>query len=288
MARVLIAGCGYTGIALGELLAREGHAVWGLRRRPELLPSTIHAVQANLCGPQSLTTIPPALDFIFYTAAAERSDDASYHAVYVAGMQNLLNHLFATGHKVKRVFFTSSTAVYGHANGEWVDETSETSPQGFAGLRLLEAEQLLGRGPFAATIVRMAGIYGPSRVRLINQVLRGEAVCPSGDPRYTNRIHRDDCAAVLRHLMGLSSPKAVYLGADNEPADQSEVFQWLAKRLGRPVPSTEPGADVAAGKPKSNKRCRNSRLLETGYLFCYPTFREGYEAILAGMALPST
>jgi len=41
MARVLIAGCGYTGIALGMQLASEGHTVWGLRRRPELLPAAI-------------------------------------------------------------------------------------------------------------------------------------------------------------------------------------------------------------------------------------------------------
>lgn len=283
MARVLIAGCGYIGIALGEELVREGHTVWGLRRHPELLPSSIHAIKADLCSPQSLTTIPPALDFVFYTAAAERSDDASYHAIYVTGMRNLLNHLFVTGHNLKRVFFTSSTAVYGQTHGEWVDETSETSPQGFAGLRLLEAEHSLTRGPFAATVVRMAGIYGPRRERLINQVLRGEAVCRQGDPRYTNRIHRDDCAGVLRHLMALSSPEVVYLGADNEPADQSEVFRWLANRLGMPVPYAEPPAALTAGKAQSNKRCRNARLLETGFMFCYPTFREGYEAILAGM-----
>ena len=32
--------------------------------------------------------------------------------------------------------------------------------------------------------------------------------------------------------MGLSSPEALYLGTDNEPADQSEVFRWLAKAAG--------------------------------------------------------
>jgi nucleoside-diphosphate-sugar epimerase len=181
------------------------------------------------------------------------------------------------------MFFTSSTAVYGQIHGEWVDETSETSPEGFAGLRLLEAEELLVRGPFAATVVRMAGIYGPGRVRLINQVMRGEALCHEGERRYTNRIHRDDCAGILRHLMALGSPEVVYLGADNEPADQSEVLRWLAKRLGVPMPRTEPRAAVPPRKTQSNKRCRNSLLLETGYRFRYPTFREGYEAILDGM-----
>ena len=285
MARVLIAGCGYTGIALGTRLANEGHAVWGLRRRPELLPATIHPLKADLCNQVSLTPIPPALDFVFYTAAAERTDDASYQAAYVTGIRNLLDHLFETRQPLKRLFFTSSTAVYAQTGGEWVDETSKTSPRGFSGRRLLEGEQLFLRSSFAATVVRMAGIYGPGRTRLIDQVRRGEAVCQTGQPRYTNRIHRDDCAGVLRHLMLLNSPEAFYLGADDEPSGQSEVFRWLAKRLGAPQPLAEPKAAATGGKSQSNKRCCNARLLQSGYSFRYPTFREGYEAILAGMDL---
>jgi nucleoside-diphosphate-sugar epimerase len=283
MARVLIAGCGYTGIALGTQLASEGHTVWGLRRRAQLLPTTIHPLKADLCDPRSLVLIPPTLDFVFYTAAAERRDDTSYQAAYGIGIRNLLDHLFETHQPVRRLFFTSSTAVYAQTSGEWVDETSETLPREFSGQRLLEGEGLLLRGPFAATVVRMAGIYGPGRTRLIDQVRQGESVCQTVEPRYTNRIHRDDCAGVLRHLMRLSSPEAVYLGTDNEPADQAEVLCWLAKKIGVPPPSSEPGA--VAGRSQSNKRCRNWRLLQSGYAFRYPTFREGYEAILAEMAL---
>jgi nucleoside-diphosphate-sugar epimerase len=218
-------------------------------------------------------------------AAAERTDDVSYQAVYVIGIRNLLDHLAKTNQPLKRFFFTSSTAVYAQTGGEWVDETSETSPGEFSGRRLLQGEQLLLRGPFAATVVRMAGIYGPGRTRLIDQVRRGEAVCPTGESRYTNRIHRDDCAGILRHLMSLSSPEALYLGTDDEPSDQSEVFRWLAKRLGTPSPPAGPIAAVAGGRSQSNKRCRNTRLLQSGYSCRYPTFREGYGAILAEMEL---
>jgi len=287
MARVLIAGCGYTGIALGTQLAREGHAVWGLRRRPELLPATIHPLKADLCDPGSLALIPPKLDFVFYTAAAERTDDASYHAAYVMGIQNLLHELSESHQPLRRVFFTSSTAVYAQTSGEWVDETSETLPREFAGRRLLEGEELLVRGPFAATVVRMAGIYGPGRTRLIDQVRRGEAVCQTLEPRYTNRIHRDDCSGVLQHLMRLSSPEALYLGTDNEPADQAEVLRWLARQLGSSPPRSESRAP-AGRESKSNKRCRNSRLSQSGYSFRYPTFREGYKAMLAEMEIPAT
>ena len=284
MARVLIAGCGYTGIALGMQLASEGHTVWGLRRRPELLPAAIQPLKADLCDSGTLTSIPSKLDFVFYTAAAERTDDASYQAAYVTGIQNLLNHLSETHQQLRRIFFTSSTAVYAQTGGEWVDETSETEPREFSGRRLLEGEELLLRGPFTATVVRMAGIYGPGRTRLIDQVRRGEAGYQTDEPRYTNRIHQEDCAGVLQHLMRLSSPETLYLGTDKEPADQAEVLRWLAKRLGVPPSCAE--SRVPSGKEsKSNKRCRNSRLVQSGYSFLYPTFREGYEAILAEMAL---
>ena len=265
MARVLIAGCGYTGIALGMQLASEQHTVWGLRRRPEVLPAAIHPLKADLCNPGSLTLIPPKLDFVFYTAAAERTDDASYTAAYVTGIQNLLNRLSQSHQSLRRIFFTSSTAVYAQTGGEWVDETSETLPREFSGRRLLEGEELLLRGPFAATVVRMAGIYGPGRTRLIDQVRRGEAVCDTTEPRHTNRIHRDDGASVLQHLMRLSSPETLYLGTDKEPADQAEVLRWLAKRLGVPPPCAE--SRVPSGKEsKSNKRCRNSIFLHSKQL----------------------
>ena len=61
------------------------------------------------------------------------------------------------------MFFTSSTGVYAQTHGEWVDEDSPTEPVRYAGKRLLEGERLLLSGPFPATIVRLAGIYGPGR-----------------------------------------------------------------------------------------------------------------------------
>jgi nucleoside-diphosphate-sugar epimerase len=283
MARVLIAGCGYVGSALGMRLANEGHVVWGLRRRSELLPPMTHPLKGDLFAAESLNVTPAALDFVFYTAAAERADDASYRLAYGTGIENLLNHLVETGQSPKRIFFTSSTAVYAQTAGEWVDETSETSPREFFGQRLLKGERLLSSGPFPATVVRMAGIYGPGRTRLIEQALRGEWVLHPGQPRYSNRIHRDDCAGVLRHLMLLSAPASLYLGSDNEPSDQSEVLRWLAKRLDN-VPSAEHArATVMPGRSQSNKRCRNLRLRQSGYSFLFPSFREGYESILAEM-----
>jgi hypothetical protein len=59
------------------------------------------------------------------------------------------------------------------------------------------------------------------------------------------------------------------------------VLRWLATQLGAPPPRVEAGAGTGRRRPRTNKRCRNARLVASGYTFHYPTFREGYAALLA-------
>ena len=51
MAKVLIAGCGDVGSALGERLLGAGHTVRGLRRQADALPPGILPLQADLERP---------------------------------------------------------------------------------------------------------------------------------------------------------------------------------------------------------------------------------------------
>jgi nucleoside-diphosphate-sugar epimerase len=280
MARVLIAGCGAVGCRLGLLLTADGHEVWGLRRRASAVPAPLQPLCADLGEPTSLRGLPEGLDYVVYTASAGRFAEEAYRAAYVEGLRNVIAALRAQGQRPRRIVFTSSTGVYGQTEGEWVDEDSPTKPLGFSGRYLLEGEHLLLAGPYPATVVRLAGLYGPGPGRLLQSVRGGQAVLPSGPPRYTNRIHRDDAARALRHLLRIESPAAIYLGVDDEPADQATVYRWLAKALGVPAPRVGTVADTS--RPQGgNKRCSNRRLLSTGFTPRYPTFRDGYRAILA-------
>jgi len=281
MANVLIAGCGYVGTALGTRLASEGHVVWGLRRRTDALPPSIRPLVADLTVPETLQALPPGLDVVFYTASADAPDDEAYRAAYVEGLHNLLRALDHQRQVLRRVFFTSSTGVYAQASGAWVDETSPTEPAEFSGIRVFEGERLLLGSPFPATVLRLGGIYGPGRTRLIDRVRRGLAVCPEGPSLYTNRIHRDDCAGALHHLMKVDQPDQVYIGVDHEPAEQCEVLHWLAARLGVSPPGVEPPSGSEGRRHQSNKRCSNAKLIASGYTFRYPSFRDGYSALLA-------
>jgi len=267
--RILIAGCGDVGNALGTRLRADGCEVWGVRRNLSALAEGIHPWPVDLTDPRSLRSPPTEFDYVFYTASADRRDESSYRAVYVDGLRDLLQALEAARSPLKRVFFTSSTAVYGQQSGEWIDERSATEPPRFNGHILLEAEAIvkaLGSG----VAVRLSGIYGPGRTRLVEKVWNEEA---EATPSWTNRIHVEDCGALLHHLMRLDAPADVYLGSDDEPATTAEVVTWMSKQLGVAAP-------LAADAPSSNKRCRNTLLRDTGYQFLYPSFREGYAGII--------
>lgn len=275
MSNVLIAGCGDVGTALGLELVSERHNVYALRRNVSRLPDVFTPVAADLTSPPTLRGLPQ-VDYLFYTAAADGRDDDAYERAYVRGLQNVLEAL--SGQKLEHVFYVSSTGVYGQRAGEWVDEDSVSRPSRFTGKRLLQGEQALANASCASTVVRFGGIYGPGRTRLIDRVKNG-APCVDGPPVYTNRIHRDDCAGVLRHLLTLAKPAKRYLGVDCEPATQCAVMDWIASRLGVPAPARE----RPAREPDQGKRCSNSRLLNSGYVFRFPTYREGYARIITDM-----
>ena len=266
---ILIAGCGDVGNALAARLLAEGCTVYGVRRNVDALASGITPWRVDLRDTASLADPPAAFEYVFFTASADRRDEEAYRTIYVDALEGLLGALRASGAPLKRVFFTSSTAVYGQSNGEWVDERSSTEPNGFNGRILLEAEAVMNRAPERGVNVRLSGIYGPGRTRLVRKVWSGEARATES---WTNRIHVDDCAGVLHHLMRLEEPDALYLGSDDLPATTAEVVRWMAGTLGVEAPPEE-----AAGR--LNKRCRNTRLRESGFCFRYPSYQEGYPEI---------
>lgn len=277
---VLIAGCGFVGGALATELVASGDRIWGLRRDVSKLPEGVEPLRADLR--QADLKLPSDLDFVIYAAAADGSDEAAYRATYLDGMQNVLAALGAQRGSIRRVLFTSSTGVYGQSDGAWVDEDSPTNPGRATGKVLLAAERLLLDSGFRATVVRFAGIYGPGRRRIIDQVRNGTATCHAGEVEYMNRIHRDDAAGVLRHVLEHRDPAELYIGADHEPTERCTFLRWLAAELGVPPPRVEQRREPRT-RGFSNKRCSNRRLLQSGYAFRFPTYREGYTQVLAAL-----
>ena len=150
--RLLLIGYGYLGQAIARDF-REG----GWDVVPASLSGGDGSLACDVADAAAVKMLPPA-DFIIHCAASGRGGPDAYQRVYVDGCRNLTRAFPATP-----LLFTSSTSVYGQADGSVVTEESPANPDRETGKLLLEAENTtLSAG---GTGARLAGLYGPSRAR---------------------------------------------------------------------------------------------------------------------------
>lgn len=275
---LLIVGCGDLGQRVGRLFRLGGGRVVAVRRSPPPAGDDFEWRAADYALPGSLdfaASLHP--DFVLATFTPTAYDTDGYRRGFTRAAANLLAGLGT--HRVKRLIMASSTRVYAEASGGWVDESGALSTTDPRAMAIIDAERLLLASEQPASVVRFGGIYGDPAGRLLAKIARGQ-VAPGIPLRYTNRIHRDDCAGFLMHLFSLARRQqalaAVYNGVDNEPAPAHEVESWLAAAMG--IAPAESG--VPPGPPAAHKRCRNALLRSTGYELLYPDYRAGYRQVL--------
>lgn len=279
IAKVLIVGFGDLGAETATLLAKSGMKVVGLRRSAQLAinkgeSSGLEVIAADVTQPASLAvleTIKP--EFIVYCVAAGGQTDVEYQSAYVDGLRNVL----ATQNNnpwLKHVFFVSSTRVYGQDTEALLDESVPALPADFGGTRLLEAENLLQKLSCGSTVLRLSGIYGPGRLRMLNL-----AKSPENWPKqniWSNRIHRDDAAAfvvfLIKQVLAGNAVQHCFIVTDSKPVLQYEVLSWLATQLQTGKPEQLPAS--------GGKRLSNKDMLETGFKLQYPDYKAGYRTLL--------
>ncbi len=272
---ILIAGCGDLGQRAAALLARHGHAVWGLRRHPPTPApdGPLRWIAGDLTQPDSLRALPAGITRVLYTATPDGRDEAAYRRAFVQGLQHLTAALPGS---VERIVFVSSSAVYGDHDGDWVDESTPTAPLGYNGRILVEAENWLADQPVRSIALRLGGLYGPGRLQLLERLRAGQARAPRDPVHWANRMHIDDAAAAAAHLLLLESAESVYVGADDTPLPLHTLYTDLAAQLGAPPVPEGPGpANVGS------KRLRNARLKASGLTLRWPDARAGYAALIA-------
>lgn len=274
---VLIVGCGDLGGAVADLLNQQGFPVTGVRYSQASGPDGVPLIQADVTHVASLEPLAAVKpEILLYCVAADAQTDESYKAHYVDGLRNVLAVLEPCK-SLRHVFFVSSTRVYGQQTDDWLDENSPAQPSDFGGQRLQEAESMLNMLDIPSTILRLSGIYGPGRMRLL-QLARTPQAWPSNNS-WTNRIYRDDAAAFIAHCVTKADMGEVlaqlYLVTDSQPVPQYEVLQWLAVKQGVDMEAAQI-PPVAGGKRLSN-RC----MLGSGFSLRYPDYQAGYGQQLA-------
>ena len=296
--KVLFAGCGDIGVrAIRTLLGNSLYDHWetlAMRRKPSALPSDIEAIQGDLCDSENFLSIldNSNIDVIVVTLTPDSMSDQGYLDSYVNGANVLKSTIKKLSYRPQLIIWVSSTGVYGQSCGEWVDESSVASSRSYRGKRLLEAENLVksiskelvtnNSTLIKSVIVRFSGIYGPGRVRLLNQIKKGN-IASKHPVSWTNRIHVVDCAGIIIHIIDLYSQKKdisnLYIGTDNQPVPAYEIQSWLANHMRVKI---EENNDIPKNidNKNINRRCNNKLIKDSGYNFIFPDFKKGYTPLL--------
>jgi nucleoside-diphosphate-sugar epimerase len=301
--RLVIFGCGYIGSEVARYASARGVQVTALTRNParaeHLRASGIATVVADLASDHWHQQIAGEFDFVLNAVSSGGGGTAGYRHSYVEGMRSMFR--WAGGHRrIGTLVYTSSTSVYPQGGGVEIDESVPTSGSGELPQILLEAENLLRETCFPRVgqaglgdaersgsinrcfILRLAGIYGPGRTHLVDQVRSG-SVAGRGE-HHLNLAFRDDIVTAIWSAFE-SSPTIgsdVFNVVDDSPAPKELIVQWLADQLGVPVPVFTGVAVAGRRAVTPDRRISNTKLKSVlGWRPRYPTFRDGYKNMLA-------
>lgn len=273
MNTLLSIGHGYSAQALARRLLPEGWRIIGTTRTEEGVAALRATGIEALLWPGEALPLDRATHLLTSVPPGKADPVLAAHAADIARAD------------LKWIGYLSTTAVYGHHNGDWVDETTPLAPSTERGAARARAEAdwaALGR---PLHIFRLAGIYGPGRGPF-EKVRDGSARRIVKPGQVFSRIHVEDIANVLHAALTRPHP-GIYNVCDDDPASPEDILGLAARMLNLPEPPMVP-YDEAEMTPMArsfyaeNKRVRNQRIKDVlGVRLLYPTYREGLAAILA-------
>ena len=276
MNTLLSIGHGYSAQALSRRLIPQGWRVIGTTRTADKAARLAAMGVEPLIWPGDLAA---ALAQATHVLSSVAPDGAGDPVVRDLGAQ-----IAAAG--VKWVGYLSTTAVYGHHNGDWVDEGTALTPSTARGAARVQAEAEWTALGLPLHIFRLAGIYGPGRGPF-EKVRDGSARRILKPGQVFSRIHVEDIAQVLAASIARPNPGAIYNVCDDDPASPEDVLSLAATLLGLPEPPMVAYEDavmtpMARSFYAENKRVRNDRIkAELGVRLQFPTYREGLAGLLA-------
>jgi len=286
--RIFIFGLGYVATALATVLKDVGWRVAGTcrseTRRHELLEHGFEVYPFDGEGyDDGIGRQVIAADRLLSTIPPKQTGDPAL-AVYEKQISNSKQSCW--------IGYLSTTGVYGNWDGEEVNEESPVRPSSIRAHRRVAAEcawlALGRRAGHGVHVFRLAGIYGPNR-NILAQVRAGTARRIEKSGHLFSRIHVSDIVSTLCASMTAPRSDAIYNVCDDEPASQADVVAYACTLLGMPAPQATP-FDIAAQDMSElarsfwidNRRVSNRRLQkELGVGLAYPTYREGFAALIA-------
>lgn len=275
MAKLLVLGAGYVGQEILRIAAGAGEPCFAVSRHVSSNLERVHSLTADVTDPKSVSALRREIgdvDDIVYAIAPGASLEEAYEQSYVTGLRHAL-----TEFSDARFFLISTTRVYGSRSGELIDDETEALADDTCADLVLEGEGLLRAAAARNVVLRASGIYGPGRTRLAESLLSQELPVEH-EGVITSRIHRDDLARIVCFLRGRNDA-GTFIASDPSPTTLGEMQRELKSLATRLAFSPQRKPETARARRSRSRRILPSRLLQLGYEFLYPSFREGYASI---------
>ena len=275
--KVLIIGCGQLGFSIVNNADPDVFKLYGFSRSLRKSPASIEMHQVDILKTEAIDAIKLVNpEIIIYAVSADTQSIESYQDHYVLGLKKTYEAILELDH-FKHLFFVSSTRVYGQKTTKILSELDIAEPSDYGGEALMEAETVARQLKDKATILRLSGIYGPNRKRMIQLAQSNPGNWPATN-NWSNRIHEEDAARfivfLMKRIMMQESIEPLYLVTDGVPTKQYDVLTWIRNRLQLTTDTIE------LPILESGKQLQSVLLNQTGFVLKYPDFTYGYEAMI--------
>lgn len=277
--RLLIIGCGDVGMRLLPLLTAH-FRLFAVTSRPErhaeLRAAGAIPLTADLDQPHTLRRLAGLASYIVHLAPPRPEGESDTRS----------RNLIAILPDKSRLVYVSTTGVYGDCGGAMFDETRPVSANNPRAKRRVAAERMLRawavRSQSSLSILRVPGIYAADRLPLERLKKATPALTPEDDV-YTNHIHADDLAMLIRLALFRAAPNRVYHAVDDSDLKMGDYFDLVADHFNLPRPPRLPRAElsrqispVLLSFMSESRRLKNKRIIdELAASLTYATVAQG-------------
>ncbi len=290
---LLIIGCGDIALRTAPLLQAH-YRILGLYRNLVNSPNHLRShgivpIYGDLDYPKSLEKLAGIAQLVIHLAPPPNQ------GLHDRRTAHLLSALTTRTKKhtailPQRLVYISTSGVYGNCNGALIDETHPIHPTNDRAIRRIDAEKQIRswgkRNHVSVSILRVPGIYAANRLPLARLRENHPALLDAEDS-YTNHIHADDLAQIIRAALQHAKPCRIYHTCDDSHLKMGEYFDLVADHFGLPRPpritrdqAKERISPSMFSFMKESRRLKNSRIKKELYInLLHPTVLQGIKAI---------
>ena len=266
---ILFIGYGKTSQRVAKQLFQQGHQITTISQSPKTDGYATHLIQdVHQLNLDHIARI----DWVYVLLSPQQSTLEAYQHSYVDSVQPIIQAL--KQHPLQKIVVVSSTRVYGENKGARIDDDSALNPNDPQGQLLLKMEQLYQPAyPTQSIIIRPTGIYGTSVARMLRLAKSSQSY---PDLHYSNRIHIEDLAGFLAHLLHVEHVKDAYIVSDNQPLALHEIIQWFQRQLGL-------AELLLLSEQCTGKRVYATRMQASGFKLKYADCFDTYKKLWTGL-----